>query len=423
MLALVDCNNFYASCERVFRPALEGRPIVVLSNNDGCVVARSAEAKALGIPMAKPWYQLEPGLRGRNVAVFSSNYALYGDLSRRVMQVLADFCPRLEIYSIDECFLDLAGVPGDWTAFGLEIVRRVKRWTGVPVSVGIAPTKTLAKTANRLAKRGQGPAGPVLEWARLPDPRATLAALAPEDVWGISARLGERVRRLGLASALALAEADPRVLRRAGGVVLERLGRELGGTACLALEDVPPPRKQILVSRTFGARLARAEDVQAAVAAFAVRAGEKLRRQGLRTRAAATFLQTDPFDREGPRYFNGATVVLEHPTADSGKLVRAALQGLERIFRPGLAYRKAGVLLPELELAGLEQGLLFSAEPADDARTARLMATLDRLNRAPARRAVRYAVELCGDGWRMRQRRKSPAYLTDWAELPVVWAH
>ena len=195
MLALVDCNNFYASCERVFRPALEGRPIVVLSNNDGCVVARSAEAKALGIPMAKPWYQLEPGLRGRNVAVFSSNYALYGDLSRRVMQVLADFCPRLEIYSIDECFLDLAGVPGDWTAFGLEIVRRVKRWTGVPVSVGIAPTKTLAKTANRLAKRGQGPAGPVLEWARLPDPRATLAALAPEDVWGISARLGERVRR------------------------------------------------------------------------------------------------------------------------------------------------------------------------------------------------------------------------------------
>ena len=423
MFALVDCNNFYASCERVFRPALEGRPIVVLSNNDGCVVARSAEAKALGIPMAKPWFQLEPGLRGQRVAVFSSNYALYGDLSRRVMQVLADFCPRLEIYSIDECFLDLSGMPGDRTAFGLEIVRRVKRWTGIPVSVGIAPTKTLAKAANRMAKRGQGPAGPVLEWARLPDPRATLAALAPEDIWGISTRLGDRVRRLGLASALALAEADPRVLRRAGGVVLERLGRELGGTACLALEDVPPPRTQILVSRTFGERLARAEDVQAAVAAFAVRAGEKLRRQQRCTRAATVFLQTDAFDREGPRYFNGATVVMERPTSDSGKLVRAALQGLERIFRPGLAYRKAGVLLPELEPAGMEQGVLFSAEPADDARTARLMECLDRINRIPARRAVRYAVELCGDGWRMRQRRKSPAYLTDWAELPVAWAH
>lgn len=423
MFALVDCNNFYASCERVFRPALEGRPIVVLSNNDGCVVARSAEAKALDIPMAKPWFQIEPGLRGRNVAVFSSNYALYGDLSRRVMQVLADFCPRLEIYSIDECFLDLSGVSGDLTAFGLEIVRRVLRWTGIPVSVGIAPTKTLAKITNRLAKRGRSPAGPVLDWARLPDSRATLAALAPEEVWGISARLGGRVRRLGIASALALAETDPRVLRRAGGVVLERIGRELGGQACLALEEVPPPRKQILVSRTFGTRLARAEDVQAAVAAFAARAGEKLRRQGLRTRAATTFLQTDPFDRESPRYFNGATVVLERPTGDSGKLVHAAQQGLARIFRPGLAYRKAGVLLPELEPAGVEQGLLFSAEPADDERTARLMACLDRLNRAPARRAVRYAVELFGDGWRMRQRCKSPAYVTDWAELPVAWAH
>ena len=423
MFALVDCNNFYASCERVFQPRLEGKPIVVLSNNDGCVIARSNEAKALGIEMGAAYFKIEKELRRLGVSVFSSNYALYGDLSRRVMQVLADFCPRLEIYSIDECFLDLAGMPGDRTAFGLEIVRRVKRWTGIPVSVGIAPTKTLAKAANRMAKRGQGPAGPVLEWARLPDPRATLAALPPEDVWGIAGRLGDRVRRLGLASALALAEADPRVLRRAGGVVLERLGRELGGTACLALEDVPPPRKQILVSRTFGERLARAEDVQAAVAAFAVRAGEKLRRQGLRTRAATVFLQTDAFDREGPRYFNGATVVMERPTSDSGKLVRAALQGLERIFRPGLAYRKAGVLLPELEPAGMEQGVLFSAEPADDARTARLMECLDRINRIPARRAVRYAVELCGDGWRMRQRRKSPAYLTDWAELPVAWAH
>ena len=423
MFALVDCNNFYASCERVFRPALEGRPVVVLSNNDGCVVARSAEAKALGIPMGKPWFQVERGLRGPPVAVFSSNYALYGDLSRRVMQVLADFGPRLEIYSIDECFLDLSGGPGDRTALGLEMARRVKRWTGIPVSVGFAPTKTLAKVANHMAKRGQSPAGPVLDWARLPDPRATLAALAPEDVWGIAGRLGERVRRLGLASALALAEADPRVLRQAGGVVLERLGRELGGTACLALEDVPPPRKQIMVSRTFGERIGRAEDVQAAVAAFAARAGEKLRCQRRRARAVTTFLQTDPFDREGPRYFNGATIVLERATCDSGQLLRAAQQGLAHVFRPGLAYRKAGVLLPDLESAGAEQGLLFSAAPADDARTARLMECLDRLNRAPAHRAVRYASELCGDAWRMRQRRKSPAYLTDWAELPVAWAH
>ena len=423
MFALVDCNNFYASCERVFRPALEGRPIVVLSNNDGCVVARSAEAKALGIPMAKPWYQLEPGLRGRNVAVFSSNYALYGDLSRRVMQVLADFCPRLEIYSIDECFLDLAGVPGDWTAFGLEMARRVKRWTGVPVSVGIAPTKTLAKAANRLAKKGQGPAGPVLEWARLPDPRGTLAGLAPEDVWGISARWGERLRRLGLASALALAEADPRMLRKAFGVVMERIGRELAGVSCLPLERIPPPRKQILVSRSFGQRLAQLDDLRGAVAAFAARAGEKLRRQRLRTSAVTVFLQTNPFTDAEPFYANGATLVLDRPTRDTGRLVSVADQALTRIYRPGLAYQKAGVLLPDLSPEGVEQGLLFADQPGDDARTDRLMDRLDALNRRPAHRAVRYASELLSDKWHMRQRRKSPAYTTDWHDLPVVWAH
>ncbi|MGD9781347.1 MAG: Y-family DNA polymerase [Kiritimatiellia bacterium] len=420
MFALVDCNNFYASCERVFRPALEGKPVVVLSNNDGCVVARSAEAKALGIPMAKPWFKLEAGLRGAGVAVFSSNYALYGDLSRRVMQVLADFCPRLEVYSIDESFLDLSGMRGDRTALGRELARTVKQWTGIPVSVGIGPTKTLAKAANRLAKRG---AVPVLEWERLPDPRATLAGLAVEDVWGVAARWGARLRALGIGTARALAEADPRVLRQTGGVVLERVGRELAGVSCLPLELVPPPRKQILVSRSFGERLARLEDLQGAVAAFAARAGEKLRRQKLRARAATTFLQTNPFDPTEPFRTAVVTMVLDRPTRDTGKLARAAQEGLARIFRPGLAYQKAGVLLPDLEPDGAEQGLLFSSQPADDARTDRLMDRLDALNREPARRAVRYASELLSDKWRMRQRRKSPAYTTDWNGLPTVWAH
>ena len=423
MFALVDCNNFYASCERVFRPALEGRPIVVLSNNDGCVVARSAEAKALGIPMAKPWFKLEGGLRGAGVAVFSSNYALYGDLSRRVMQILAGFCPRLEVYSIDECFLDLSGMRGDRTAFGLEIARTVKQWTGIPVSVGIGPAKTLAKAANRLAKKGRSPDGPVLDWARLPDPRATLESLAVEDVWGVSGRLGARLRALGIDNARALAEADPRVLRQTGGVVLERVGRELAGVSCLPLELVPPPRKQILVSRSFGERLARLEDLQGAVAAFTARAGEKLRRQKLRAGAATTFLQTSPFAEAEPFYADGVTMVLDRPTRDTGKLARAAQAGLARIFRPGLAYQKAGVLLSDLASDGAEQGLLFSAQPADDARTDRLMDRLDGLNREPARRAVRYACELLSDKWRMRQRRKSPAYTTDWTGLPTVWAH
>ena len=422
MFALVDCNNFYASCERVFRPALEGRPIVVLSNNDGCVVARSAEAKALGIPMAKPWFKIEAAMRAAGVVVFSSNYALYGDLSRRVMQTLGGFCPRLEVYSIDECFLDLDGMRGDLTALGLELVRTVKQWTGIPVSVGIGPTKTLAKVANRLAKRGQGPAGPVLEWARQPDPRATLAGLAPEDVWGISSRWGARLRALGLTSARALAEADPRHLRQVGGVVIERIGRELAGTPCLPLELVPPMRKQILVSRSFGERLVKLEDLQGAVAAFAARAGEKLRRQKLRARAVTVFVQTSPFTDAEPFYANGVTLVLERPTHDSGRLVQCAGQGLARIFRPGLKYQKAGVLLPDLMPENVEQGLLFAEQPGDDARTDRLMARLDALNRTPAHRAVRYASELLSDKWHMRQRHKSAASVTDWEALPVVRA-
>ena len=422
MFALVDCNNFYASCERVFRPALERRPVVVLSNNDGCVVARSAEAKALGIPMAKPWFKLEAALRGADVAVCSSNYALYGDLSARVMQTLARFCPRLETYSIDECFLDLSGARGDLFALGLDMARTVKQWTGIPVSVGIGPTKTLAKVANRLAKKGQGPAGPVLEWTRLPDPRGTLAGLAPEDVWGISARWGERLRRMGLASALALAEADPRLLRQAFGVVMERIGRELAGVPCLPLELVPPPRKQILVSRSFGERLAKLDDLRGAVAAFAARAGEKLRRQKRRTGAVTVFLQTSPFADAEPFYANGATLVLDRPTRDTGRLVRVAEQALARIYRPGLAYQKAGVLLPDLSPEGVEQGLLFEP-PGDDARSDRLMDRLDALNHCPAHRAVRYASELLSDKWHMRQRRKSPAFTTDWNGLPVVWAH
>ncbi len=259
MFALVDCNNFYASCERVFQPRLEGRAILVLSNNDGCVIARSHEAKALGIPMGLPFFKLDPKLR-RQVMVFSSNYALYGDLSRRVMQVLAGFAPRIEVYSIDECFLDLSGV-ADPTALGQAMARTVRQWTGIPVSVGIAPTKTLAKLANRLAKQGQSPDGPVLDWARLPDPAATLAGIPVEDVWGIAQRWGQRLRALGLADALALREAEPRWLRQQCGVVLERLGWELRGRVLSAAGDhrtSPPTDPGLAHLRRGGDHLARA---------------------------------------------------------------------------------------------------------------------------------------------------------------------
>lgn len=422
MFALVDCNNFYASCERVFQPRLEGRPIVVLSNNDGCVIARSNEAKALGIEMGTAYFKIEKDLERMGVAVFSSNYALYGDLSRRVMQVLATFAPAMEVYSIDECFLDLSGMNRDLTTYGLEIARTVGRYTGIPVSVGIAPTKTLAKVANRMAKKGKSSAGPALEWSTLASPRDALAALPVEDVWGIGGRWGAKLRALGIANVLALAEADPGRLRKLFGVVMERTCRELGGVSCLPLELVPPPRRQIMVSRSFGEKLHKLDDLMAAVTAFATRAGEKLRAQRLRAGAVTVFVHTSPFDTMGAHYANSATAGLDRPTRDSGVLVTCAVQGLERIFREGFAYQRAGVMLLDLAVEDAEQGLLFAETPGDTERSNRLMDALDRINRTRGRGAVHYAGEGLGERWRMRQKLKSAACTTGWAGLPGVRA-
>jgi DNA polymerase V len=422
MFALADCNNFYASCERLFAPRFEGKPIIVLSNNDGCCIARSNEAKALGIPMGAPYFKIEKLIRENHVAVFSSNYTLYGDLSRRVMQVLAPFAPRIEVYSIDECFLDLAALPFDLTPYALGIVKTVLQWTGIPISIGIAPTKTLAKLANRMAKKGQSPDGPVLDWSRLPYPEAALAAVPVEDIWGIASRSGARLRQLGLDNALALRDADTRLLRQSFGVVMERIVHELRGTSCLPLEIAPPPRKQIMVSRSFGERVTALDDLRAAVASFAARACEKLRAQTLCAQALTVFIQTSPFDTSRPAYANALTIPLESPSQDSALLIRLALLGLARIFRPGFAYQKAGVMLLDLVPEGLQQGSLFALELADPARSGRLMETLDRINRTFGRQTIRFGSEALSDQWRMRARLKSPAYTTRWDELPRVRA-
>jgi DNA polymerase V len=420
VFALVDCNNFYASCERVFQPRLEGKPVVVLSNNDGCVIARSNEAKALGIAMGAPYFKIEQYIRQEGVAVFSSNYALYGDMSRRVMQVLAGFAPRQEIYSIDECFLDLAGLSFDLTAHALAMARTVRKWTGIPVSVGIAPTKTLAKLANRIAKKGQSPDGPVLDWTRVDDLRAALAGVAVEDIWGVGARLGGRLRALGIEDAQALAQADPKALRRRFGVVLERTAWELRGVSCLPLESVPPPRKQIMVSRSFGTRLTERDELRAAVSSFAVRAGEKLRAQGLAAQALSVFAQTSPFDVAQPYHSDMHTIGFGLPTQDSGVLLGAALRGLGRIFRAGLAYQRAGVLLLDLVPFGLGQVGLFPPGLPDAGRSGQLMAVLDRVNRTYGRETLRYASQTIGESWKMRAKFKSPAYTTCWGDLPLA---
>lgn len=422
MFALVDCNNFYASCERMFAPRLEGRPVVVLSNNDGCVIARSNEAKGLGIPMGAPYFKIEALIRKHRVAVFSSNYTLYGDLSRRVMQILASFAPHSEVYSIDECFLDLTGWPGDLADHGVRIVRTVRQWTGIPVSIGIAPTKTLAKLANRLAKKNPCASGSVLDWSRLSAPEATLAAIPIEDIWGIATRSGARLRQLGIADALALREADPKRLRGVFGVVMERIILELRGISCLPLEMSPPPQKQIMVSRSFGERLTDEDELRAAVASFAARAGEKLRARTLRAQALSVFIQTSPFATACPGYANALTHPFDAPSQDTGLLIRVALRGLARLYRPGYAYQKAGVLLLDLIPAGMWQDTLFPAADAGLARSAPLMTAIDQINRSFGRQTIRFGSEIISDHWRMRARRKSPAYTTRWADLPQVQA-
>ena len=419
MFALADCNNFYASCERVFQPHLNGKPIIVLSNNDGCVIARSNEAKALGIKMGAPFFQIERFVRQKGIAVFSSNFALYGDMSRRVMEVLADFAPRVEVYSIDECFLDFSGMPRDLTAYSLDIAHSVRQWTGIPISIGIAPTKTLAKIANRLAKKGLSSSGPVLEWSKLSAPEVALSHVSVEDVWGISSRWGAKLRDCGIENAQSLRKIDSKQLRRYFGVVMERIACELQGISCIPLEDVPPPRKQILTSRSFGEKLTRFEDLRAAIAHFASRSAEKLRRQHLAAQALTVFIETSPFDTRHRYYANRATTTFALPSQDSAQLVQAARRCLERIFKPDVNYQRAGVLLPELMPVGIVNSSFFDSEKCSMA-SEQLMATLDNINYMYGRKTVFYGSELISNRWHMRQQYNSSSYTTNWNDLLTV---
>jgi len=419
IFAIADCNNFYASCERVFQPKLNGKPVVVLSNNDGCVIARSNEAKLLGVKMGAPYFKIEQYAKQKGIAVFSSNYALYGDMSQRVVQTLSRYAPQIEVYSIDECFMDLSGMPQDLTEYCLEMCTVVKQWTGIPISIGIAPTKTLAKLANRLAKLGHSQMGPVLDWRNLVDSDVVLKTIELDDIWGISRRWKEQLLQLGILDALALKQADPSLMRQRFGVVMERIVRELRGQSCIALEDAPSPKQQIMTSRSFGEKLTAYHDLRAAVTHFAKRAGEKLRQQHLMTQVVNVFIQTSPFDQQHPQYANSATIEFDRPTHDSAQLIAAAQQGLQSIYRAGYFYQKAGVLLPELWSEGVEQVSLFASEH-DTERTRRLMTTLDAINRKQGKQSVRYGSELLSQRWRMRQQFKSPSYTTDINQLFTI---
>ena len=420
-LALIDANHFYVACERVFDPQLEGRPVVVLSNNDGVVVARSPEAKAAGVPMGAPWFQCRELARRHGVVALSSNYALYGDMSARLMAVLGQFSPRQEIYSIDECFLDLAGLDRDPTATGQAMRRQVRRWLGLPVAVGIGPTKTLAKLANRLAKQAPAWDG-VCDLGALDATAqdAWLAGLDVAETWGIGPRWAARLRADGIHTVRDLRATDPQVLGRRYSVVMARIVRELRGVACLDWVEVEPDKQQIIASRSFGQPVSDLADLQAAVAHHMARAAGKLRRQGGQARALQVILR--PHRAGSPTRLPSVVglLMLAVPTADPAVLTHAAARGVEALYQPGRRYAGAGVMLLDLSLAAQAQRDWVAA--GDDGRTAARLAVLDRIDARWGRGTLRLAREGFAQPWAMRQERRSPAYTTRWADLPVVRA-
>ncbi|MFZ4702914.1 MAG: Y-family DNA polymerase [Candidatus Methylumidiphilus sp.] len=423
--ALIDCNNFYVSCERVFDPALEGRPVVVLSNNDGCCVARSNEVKALGVKMGAPWFQLEDLAKRHGIIARSSNYTLYADMSNRVMGILAGFSPRQEVYSIDECFLDFTGIaPVDLAGYGQAIRTRISRWVGLPVCVGFSSTKTLAKLANHVAKKRPQYDG-VFDYGGLTvaQQATLLESIAVGEVWGVGGRIAARLQQRGIVNVLALREADPKTLRREFGVTLERTLLELRGESCLELEEVTPPKQQIMCSRSFGKLVLSLKELRESVTAYTVRAAEKLRAQHSVAGAVHVFVNTNRFKPNEPQYQAGLTIPLLVPTSDALALVKAAVGGLGQIYRPGYRYQKAGVMLLELDSARSRQCQLFGELDADEAeRRKRLMQTLDEVNHRMGKGTLRLAGEGLQQRWKVRADYKSPCYTTRWDELPVVLA-
>lgn len=419
-MALADCDSFYASCERVCRPDLRGRPIVVLSNNDGCIVARSREAKALGIPMGEPEFELRGLLKKHNVAVFSSNYTLYGDLSHRVMQTLATVTPRVEIYSIDEAFLPLAGaLAANAEAIAREARKRVALWLGLPLSVGIAPTRVLAKIATRLAKKYPEFHG-VCNLMRCADVERVLAGVDVLDVWGIGRRGALKLKAHGIASALQLRDAEPGFIRKLLTVHGLNILMELRGTPSI-FEDIPMSHVTVISSRSLGYKVRTIEPLREAAAFHATRAGEKLRSRGLLARMVGVRIQTAWAAKDQPQYDNMAMARLNAPTCDSARLIAAAHEGLERIFRGGYAYAKMLVMLTDLvDRAKGQHSLqdLIEDQRPRAARRKALMDVVDRINRVEGRDTIRFASQGAPDAaWHMKRERLSPAWTTDSQEL------
>lgn len=420
MFALCDVNSFYASCETVFRPDLKGRPVVVLSNNDGCVIARSPEAKPF-VKMGEPYFKQKDMFRRHGIIAFSSNYELYADMSNRVMTTLEELSPRCEIYSIDEAFCDLTGVRNcrDLTDFGREIRETVLRRTHLTVGVGIAQTKTLAKLANHAAKQWHRQTGGVVDLSNLERQRKLMALLPVDEVWGVGRRISKKLEAMGIKTVLQLADTDIRFIRKHFNVVLERTVRELRGEPCLGLEEFAPVKQEIVCSRSFGGRITEYHDMRQGICSYASRAAEKLRGEHQYCRFISAFVKTSPFALNEPYYGNNVSVKLLTPTQDSRDIITAATKCLDAIWRDGHRYQKAGVMLGDFYSQGVAQLNLFD-DNAPRQNSEKLMEVLDHLNAKDGRGTLYFAGQGIQTAWQMKREMLSPRYTTRFSDLLSV---
>lgn len=416
-LALIDCNNFYVSCERIFRPDLRELPIVVLSNNDGCVVSRSNEAKKLGIKMGQPWFECKELSVTHNILALSSNYTLYADISDRVMNILRSYSPKYQVYSIDECFIDLTG-----TAKVREICYQIRehviKWTGIPVCVGVGSTKTLAKLANLIAKKHPRSKG-VFNYNNLTETqqKKLLHQIPVSEVWGVGSRLSVRLKHRGIKTVEDLKTAHIPTLREEFSVVMEKIQRELQGVVCFNLEEVTPNKKQIISSRSFGKPIRSIDILKDAVSAFVANASEKLRSQKSHASTVQVFLKTNRFKRDQAQYMPSLAISLPQPTNDSLIINRWSNRIINKIFKSEYSYKKAGIILSGISPTMFHQFDLIDSTTPDNPE---LMTTLDKLNKKFGRGTVKISTQGFYKEWEMKQERKSPHYTTDWNAIPRV---
>jgi len=415
-IALIDCNNFYASCERIFNPKLIGKPIVVLSNNDGCIIARSKEAKKLGIKMGEPYFKAKNIIEKNKVEVFSSNYSLYGDISQRVMETLSSFSSEVEIYSIDEAFLGLNGFENyELQTYCNHIRQTINKWVGIPVSIGVGPTKTLSKIANNLAKKNSNYKGVCILENKIEIKKA-LQQTSIEDVWGIGRRLSIFLKKYNINTAHHFSEMDRGWVRKNMGVVGEKTYLELNGVSCLDLDLVPSDKQSCCVSRSFSRPIEKLFDLEESISTYGSRVSEKIREEGLVAESMSIFVLTNHFNRREKQYSNSIKLHLPFPTNNSIKIVKRSLEGIRKIYRPGYKYKKAGIILYGLSRQNVTKGLLDYDREASDS----IMQTIDKINNRYGSETIKIASEGIKKIWRMKRENVSPCYTTRFDELVEV---